>query len=143
MINRLEAFEALAAHMTTVMEWPVTVMDGPAEAPSGELADFVPYNWIEPLRGAEFIVSCAWVRSEIAFPFQVHSVGRGYQQAEYAADRFRNRFVDENHIYAMGDIDGWKAVEHLEDGGPGEPETVGNADLISITEGFRWRLMRA
>jgi hypothetical protein len=141
-INRLEAFEALAAHMTAVMEWPVSVMDGPAEAPSGELNDVVPYNWIEPLRGAEFTVSYAWARSDITFPFQVHSLGRGYQQAEYAADRFRNRFVDEEHNYLMDEVSGWNAVEHLEDGGPGEPEKVGNADLVSITEGFRWRLMR-
>jgi hypothetical protein len=142
MINRLEAFEALAAHMTTVMQWPVTVMDGPTEAPSGERTDLVPYNWIEPLRGTEFIVSYAWVRSEITFPFQVHSVGLGYQQAELAADRFRSRFVDELDQYPMAAFDGWKAVEHLEDGGPGEPERVGNADLMSVTEGFRWRLMR-
>lgn len=132
MIDHRLLTERLADAMATLTGKWVGRMEGPQTAVDGLDAE-LPYAFVEPLAGTQYIAERGGVWREAIVPYAFHSFGAIPQSALFMASLMHSRFVDQ-HLYTLT-LSGFDVLERKPDGGPEDPEEVG-VNLWGVREQF-------
>src|SRR5687768_15985345 len=85
---------AVTNALTTSTGRPITLMEADTTVAPDKAADMAPYAFLEPLPGAEYLMTLARAYPLAKYSYAAISCGLNTEQAEAMADRVRDRLLN-------------------------------------------------